>query len=428
MTKKNAFSIIVLIYFVIFLAVLYLTECSNTMIILRCVCLFMVLYCIYRGCHEQVFINPYWLFVLTPLSLLLYNENVSTYYLLKLDNYTWILILLNIGAFLAGLEFDITLSSGSASKKSDYSIRHSETDSGKLIKHSVILLVLGRMSIVYRLVFHSAMPLESVFNLFAFCSLACALKSRNIVVIVASLIGNISILMVVFGKTPLMFISVVTIVVFEKYYAKSKKQKIALIVITALFAAFMILVAFPLKDYMASGGELSGYIDSGNEAFFELMGRRIEFSGPRVLRMPYMYLISAWTNVQYILQTQDTRTYGLWMMKPFLGYLQVDTFFNSQYELIPNSAFNTFSFIGPLFKDFGYWGSCIGSFVLAIYTKWNYKRFLSSNDALVTTCYALVSMAVLEMFFSNHFLMLSYPVTIVIITYIYRYINKNIKL
>ena len=65
------------------------------------VCIFI--WCVYRGLHEDFYINPYILFSLTPLSLMIYSDKVSSYFLRPLDQRTWIIAIINMIVFLAAM-------------------------------------------------------------------------------------------------------------------------------------------------------------------------------------------------------------------------------------------------------------------------------------------------------------------------------------
>ena len=133
-----------------------------------------------------------------------------------------------------------------------------------------------------------------------------------------------------------------------------------------------------------------------------------------------MYLVTPWNNLQYVMETQNTRTYGLWTLKPLLGYLQLDDRFKPFYSMSTYSSFNTFTYIAVQFKDFGLVGSVLGSAILGTFVGYIYKKkLLNSVSPFDNACYAITAVAVFEMFFSNHFFKESYPFTIVIIMWIY---------
>ena len=154
---------------------------------------------------------------------------------------------------------------------------------------------------------------------------------------------------------------------------------------------------------------------------------RIEWNYSAYLFLPYMYLETPWVNVNHVLLTQNTRTYGLWMVKPILGYTGLKDFFENEYHLEAYSSFNTFTFITVGFKDFGFWLSIISPLFLGFFVKKIYTRFLVSKSPFDTACYIAISLATFQMYFSNHYFMQSYPFTIVILMEIYKRVVVAMK-
>ena len=153
-------------------------------------------------------------------------------------------------------------------------------------------------------------------------------------------------------------------------------------------------------------------------SYYEKKG--VEWNTLEQYFMPYMYLTNGWTNLQYVTETQNTRTYGLWTIAPILGYTGLKERFSKELYLESYSSFNTFAYVTCAFKDFGYWLSIIMSVILGFFVKKIYSRYLMSRSPFDVACYVLTAIATLEMFFSNHFFMQSYPFTIVILMELYK--------
>ena len=133
-----------------------------------------------------------------------------------------------------------------------------------------------------------------------------------------------------------------------------------------------------------------------------------------------MYFTTPWNNLQYIMETTREHTYGLWLIKPFLSYIQVAGNIDAYTALTPyQNAFNTYGFISVQYVDFGMIGSALSSAVLGILVGKVYRRYRYCPDGFNIGCYGLVACATLEMFFSNHFFGQSYPFTILIVAWIY---------
>ena len=385
------------------------------------------IYCIYKGLQQEYFINAYLLFSLTPLSLLIYTEDFSPYYLRELTSSTWKFAIINMVAFLAAY----SLSGNRPSKKIrmgplrfyDVSDENTEIKQRRLKRHAVILSIIGVLPSAYSLVFHSAMPLSAIIGFYAYIGIAFAFRSKNRGTIVFCILLSTLRFFQDFNKTRLLYLVLTILLCIEVYVAGSKRQRAKYMGIGLIAAVGMLLIAFPLKSFTRSGGNIFSFLKNSAEISantFSYYDSRFNFSGPYLLRMPYMYLVQGWNNLQHVMQTQDTRTFGLWLFKPLLGYLQLDGRFAEQYVMTPFSpAFNTFTYMAVLFKDFGYYGSVLGSIILGVFVKAVVRRVHKDCSAFVTASSAMVLMATSEMFFSNHFFGMSYPFTIVLIGFIY---------
>lgn len=375
---------------------------SSIAVCRMCVLLLLII-CVLRGIKEKYFLNPYYMFALVPFTLLIY-ANISNYHV-ELTVDTWLIAIINISAFIIAMDFT-----------TEY--RHVEKckgvgDGKRLLNHTIVFLVLGFMPTVYSIAFGGTMPLASIFTLLSSGAIMCALKSQNkiligivIAVFIFSWTGYVT-------KSSILSFVISILIGYEKYYVNNVKQKRKLIILLILGLILMVAAfSFANQDRgsMSPASVLKYYSQHGG----------LTWSGRASLLMPYMYLTTPWANLQYVMETQRSQTYGLWLIKPLLGYFQIDKFFEEFYSLKAYSSFNTFTYIACCFKDFGFFGSCISSVILGVFVKKMYSRFTLSHSPLDIVCYVLISQAVIEMFFSNHFFAQSYPFTIVIIMAIYK--------
>lgn len=379
-------------------------------------------YCIFKGLKEPVLVNPYLLFSLTPISLLLYTETVSRVYLMKLETATWGIAIINFLSFL----FVFSLHKPKLKKQ-----LINEVGTGSLknsTTHFTILLAIGAFPLLYKTVMGKTFFLASIISYFIYGALCVAVKTKRKELGIIACMYFLFSFTQRFNKTMLIALGMTIIIAVEKYWILTDKQKKKMILGIVFFAGIMFGIGFPLKDYMARGGSLIGFFRGVTvTSDFAGYGNRIDIGKLNFLRMPYMYFVSAWNNLQYVMQTQTDHTFGLWMIKPVLGYLQLDQFFKNAYTLTPYSSFNTYTYITVLFKDFGFVGSTVGSFFLGWFVKKMYTLYLHSKSSLWVACYAMTACATVEMFFSNHFFSLSYPFTIYIISYMYRFVFISLK-
>lgn len=421
------------LYILICIAIVMVISLSDNLQVnlLRVIVIALFSYCIYKAHQEEFIINIYLLFSITPLSLLIYSEKISPYYLKELTNSTWVLATLNMAAFI--FAYNITKQKTLIRTRRIGNIKtelegdRQEVSKKKLRFHAYLLCAIGQVPMLGNLLFHISFPFKSIIGFFTYIGLAFAFKSKKPATVIIAIIFAAMNFLEDFNKTRLLYLAISMLVCLEAYIVKTRKDKIWFFGGIAVAVAFMILVAFPLKSFARSGGNFFTFFNNAAEitsSVFSHYDNRIDFNGPEFMQMPYMYLVTAWNNLQYVMQTQDSRTYGLWMLKPLLGYLQIDGYFEKYYELISYSTFNTFTYISILFKDFGYFGSIFGSVFLGFYVKRIALKVKKDGSAFDVASYGLVAMATLEMFFSNHFFSLSYPFTIVIIGYIYKKLFK----
>ena len=365
--------------------------------------------CIIKGAQEGYAFNPYYLFSLTPLSLLLYEYKFSTYYLDRLGSYVYSLALFNIAAFVVGLAL----------------IKHrparAPLNGRELYEQALCypLLVLGMLPVIYGIVqapgvllsgnflgmsaYTSLMPMSSILMFCRYPALVLAFKSKRRGRVVAVLFCCVLALMLSFNKTNLTFLLFIILFSVHKYYVKSYKSR-KYFRISCIAAVILLLSSVTFYDQIRSDFDST-----------EALVRTGSSGLPKFLMLPYMYLENSWTNLQYVIETQPTHTFGLWLIRPLLFYFRLDGAFSDAYVLSPASSYNTYTYIAIPWKDFGFAGSILVSFGLGLFVSTVYRKFRSSSSPFVTAAYALNAVAVLEMFFSNHFFYLVYPFTACII-------------
>lgn len=366
------------------------------------VCVFCILLlCLLRGKAQEYVFNPYYLFALTPISLLVYT-NISPAFMLDLTVSTWRLASFNMLAFVAGL--DIV----GASKPTRYAVPETQRP-----LYTYALILVTSVPALYYSVTGSLFPLPSFVNLIPLCGVTYAIRkgdkrviaTSTLLFLLPSIVGHTS-------KTAVLTLLVAFLVCWDKFYgmARMAKWKIATVFIGG---ALMMIFAFTFANKergTQSKDDVSDYYDS-----------RVEWDYDYSLFMPYMYFCTPWTNVQYVMDTQDTRTNGLFLMKPFLNYAGLEKRFESDYELVSYSSFNTFTFITVGFKDWGYRFSFLTPLLLGLFVKKVYGMYCANKSPLLVWCYVYVAQATAEMFFSNHFLSMSYPFSAVFMYEAYKY-------
>lgn len=369
----------------------------ESVLLAKCGVAVILVMCLLLGRKERYLTNPYFLFLLCPLSLLLYF-NLGPMFMLDLTVDTINLGTINMLAFVSALYYFPGVG------KHDFNITLTGVKS--LEFHAVffwLLSILGRF----------IPALASILWIFIVPAIVCALKTKKKIMLL--FVGAIFLLSVMSGhlsKTTVLTYCVVFLICFEKYYIKTFKERRKVIVM--MFAAGALMVA----SFSFANKERGEYDAEEGIAYYESQGMKWDYDAKYF--MPYMYLTNGWTNLQYVTERNYNPSDGLWIAKPFLGYLKLDD--DMTYRVESFSNFNTPTYIACGYLDFGYWGSMIVSILLGIFVKFVYSRFRYSKSPFDVSSYVLVALGTFEMFFSNHFLMQSYPITCVILMELYKYL------
>ena len=393
--NKPGGSILVFLFVFVLLSIF-----AKSILVCRVCVAIMFLGCIVLGYREPRFANPYYLFSITPLSLSVYSD-IGGIYMLPLSYETWVLAIINIYAFLWALFITPRFKA----------IRNCIGISSKrgLIFGALIMYLIA---IVSRLV----PSLNPLFWFTSFAAMVFALKSKSLFgYIFCAVLFLVELLSGSSSKMGMLLYVLTFLICFDKFFTSTKIQRRMLVLLSALGMAFMVFAfSFANKERGKSDVNESRY-------YYEQQGD-FDWAYSSSFLLPYFYLTTPWTNVEYVIHSQDTRTYGLWMIKPLLGYLRVDEKYEKEYKLEPYSTFNTFTFVCCGFKDFGFWLSILASLFLGFFVKKVYSRYVISRSPFDVLSYIIVALATAEMFFSNHFYMQSYPFTAVLMMELYKFL------
>ena len=386
----------IIIYLAIFLI---LSILLNTELSYRICAIALFLGGIALGKKEPNFLNPYYLFSLCPLTLAVY-VSLTDVYMMELNEKTWLLCVLNIYAFM----FALYKTKPFINKNNCIGV----TNKASLHKHAIICFILSFVGDVIE-------PLSAVMWIFSIPAIVCSIKSKDKIMYgVVLLYFGLSIVSGMASKLGLLM-NVLTIIISYIKYFNWRRHKERLIFLGGagallMFLSFSVIGIKGRERNRDQVNVVSQYERSGG----------FEWNYATALFLPYMYLETPWSNVEYVMETQDTRTYGLWMAKPILGYIGLKDRFGKEYELDAKSSFNTFTFITVGFKDFGLWLSVIPTLFLGFFVKKVYSRYLISRSPYDVACWATVAVATFQMYFSNHFYMQSYPFTCFIVLEMYK--------
>lgn len=395
-------------FFVIQIILCIFGYMSDSVVYFKIAAALILCFCIINGRRQKYIINPYYLFILTPISLLIYH-NISDSFLVNLTSKTWLLIISNIDALLIGLHY---------TSKTKFRERIlCRTYAKKLYtKLAVTFVILGVIpQFIYSLT-GVTIPLAYIISMLSTVGVIAAMATKDkklcfvaIAIYISPLaLGGAS-------KTGVLTLLLALIIAVEKFYlnrssttayAKARRKTI----LGCVLAVPLMIFAFTFAN------KDRGRYDA--DEGYDYYSSRVEWNYGTAYFMPYMYIVTPWANLQYVTETQDDRSNGYWFTKPVLGVVFGDDYLKEEYVPRSYSSFNTFSFIGLHFKDFGYWGAIFLSLFLGFFIKKVYSLYCESHSPFDAGSYVFTAQATLELFFSNHFFGQSYPFMIVIVMYL----------
>lgn len=365
--------------------------------------------CIRLGFLENFIANPYYCFVFTPFSLMVYDVSVNTRFLTALDHRVYALAVFSMIAFLAGLNLSI--------EKRPKNGWETEGVTGRIRKdYEVIGAILCLIWYIYqvtKIVFGITIPFSAIVVQMVYIGIAFLIMAKRPFGRGLAIITMFMILVTGFRKSSFLYVFMLALLSVLMNMRRNRKQRMWSIIGVLLGGVFLIVFAYPLKSYFLRAGSLQGLSGVGelmeiteqnNKGYGSLnLGMGLDF----FLLRPYLSMTTEWTNLNYVLQTQNNLTYGMWFLKPILNILQINTSRMDVYNLLPRSNYyNTYGFLTIQVKDFGYLGAVIFTFLEGMFTARVYNYFMKHpNSPIEVTKYVYVSCAVLEMFFSNHFLL-----------------------
>ena len=179
-----------------------------------------VLICLGLGIQEDRIVNPYFLFLLTPLTLLMYMD-LGGMYFVKLEVKTWNLAIINMSAFILALRYtpDIIM------KSQQYGIIEGKS----AYKHMFVLYVLSWLA-------PFSGPFSSVLSLLSGVVITLAFSTKNKTVIALyTVLVLFNIAVGVASKSGILSILLAYLISYEHYYITTSKQKVKVLLLYVLY-------------------------------------------------------------------------------------------------------------------------------------------------------------------------------------------------
>lgn len=378
---------------------------------------------LWLGNREKHVVNPYFLFLLTPISILLYSNSVSPVFLPPLDTNTQLIISAGLFSYLAGL---LTIGGNRLKNTPKYSPDYSY----------YVILILGLTPHVIG-VASTGLPvfadnlnaarqtylLPVIGQLFVFLPVTILIafrKGQRGKVLVSTTL-SFFFAFVMASKFQILFAGLFFFYGYFRYDGKSllKVPPAALLILTLVAVPLLFEAIYSLRE----NNPQNQYFWRTQVSFGSLfLDQNADYT-----YLPYLYLTTPWSNFSYLLELDTQYTYGARSLYSISSVLQLDSALSFDDPAIRRPPFNTHAFLGDFFLDFGVFGVVALSYLLGILVKWCYLVARATTDLLREAIWISIAFASFMLFFSNHFTGQSYPLVSLILFNFYRFLSGILR-
>lgn len=384
----------------------------------------LVVLLVWFGKRERLAINPFLLFLTTPISLLLYSDSVSAIFLPTIDLSAQLVIILGVYAYFAGL-LTIKIDKNWQPKKYEIeSFSFMPILILGLIPHFLGLLNAGAPMLANDVNLAKSryiLPIIGQFTIFLPVTILIAFYKRNKFLIFLSMVLNAVFSIIIASKFHIFFNAIFFAFAYFRYNGKEifKINPVYLIVGSVAAIPFVFEAIFSVRD----STDQTVYFWR-NEAVFEwdFLNNFGDYT-----YLPYLYLTSPWSNFSYIFDLSPPFSFGAKTIYSIASVFQLDGLLSASEKMVRMPQFNTHAYITDFYLDFGVIGVVFLSYLLGVVVKWSYKNSIKRRDVLSEGVWISFGFASFLLFFSNHFTGQSYPLLTLLLFGIYRFFSRVIK-
>lgn len=353
-----------------------------------------------RGRLERNTINPFYLFMFTPLSVLIYQPAISGFFLVPFETEVAFLIALSLLVFTLGLM---------VCKATTHHVEARQYRFWPIFLLGLLPAVLG---VVFSGILSASdvdaarskyyLPIVGQFWVFLPASFLVAVCSGRRPLILLALLANAIFPILIVSKFATLLFAVFVIFAIEQYgrgLMRAARWPSLFLLVTLIPPIFL--------AFFTARNERSMYeYQWWSNIWFgsDMLDRFGE-----MLYLPYLYATAPWSNLGFVLESNVPSQYGLLTLRPLISIAQIDSFFVFIDKPVRNIAMNTHTYIADFYIDFGFAGSLLMSFLLGVAVSKIYRQ-AAIGDAFEQSLWVLFAFATFMMFFSNHFTSVGYPI------------------
>ena len=375
------------------------------------------------GRKEREAINPYYLFALTPFSLLLYSDSVSSVFLPKIALEAQLNIMLAIYSYLGGL---MTI------RWKGCDVQRSST---KAYSFTVVLMIglaphfLGLMAAGIPILASDVnaakesyvLPIIGQFSIFLPITMLIAFHRQNRTLILVSVTLSAFFSIISASKFYILFNALFFISAYIKYGGRD------IFVIRPIYFLIAAVAAVPfLFEAVFAARDATNQLDFFWRQEVVFQSQFLDQVGDYTY-LPYLYLTTPWSNFSYVVELEPEFSFGSRTVFSLASVFQLDDLLNISPRPIRMPQFNTHAYLTDFYLDFGLAGVILLSYLLGVLVKWSYLKALKQTDVMSDGIWISIGFASFLLFFSNHFTGQSYPVLSVLVFGAYRLISRSLK-
>lgn len=376
------------------------------------------------GRRESVLVNPYFLFLSTPIALMLYASSVSPFFLPQLQPKAQLIILAGIYAYFLGL---LCIKSGGVERSRVPPRRHSFRI---VVALGLIPHVLGIANAGIPLFAADVdaareaylLPIVGQFTLFLSLSVLIAFRERSRKLVLLSVVLNLAFSIAMVSKFNMVLAAIFVFSGYVLYDGKSlfKLRPAYFILATAAITP----VVFEFTTSVRSELAQTEYFWRSQILF---ANKSLNEYGDYVY-LPYLYLTTPWSNLAYLTENPPLFSNGARTFYSLASIFQVEWMLNFEGKPFRSMPFNTHAFLADFYLDFGAFGAVLLAFLLGLFVKWSYVIALKRPNIFNQAIWICVGFASFLLFFSNHFTSLTYPLLAFVLFNAYRLISRSVVL
>ena len=361
--------------------------------------------CVNLGVKKKSPLNPYFIFTISLVSLILYNPKLS-YFLIDIPLEIYLLIFSGMSSFLLGM-FVVD--------KSKMVKKVNTTISNKKLFWVVLSLgfiphIIGFMEVGIPILNQNELGEARVdylpgglsyFIFFLPLAITIAFSMKNKKLILLTIVLNAAISLVRVSKFDILIFVIFLLFSHLKYSQKKSLPIRKYLIFSSVF------IAIPLIFDWFHSLRFQQESDNFN---FQLSTTSIFESLSILISLPYLYLTTAWSNFTQTVLSVTEFNYGAYTFFPFYSAMQLDGLISKvSSKVIYRHPFNTHAFLTDFYMDFGILGVIIVPFLIGLLVFYSYKKSLVASDPIKDGQYMILAIPTLMLFFSNHFTSVGYP-------------------